>query len=226
MTVVQEPDIRKAVEAIRHGRGDELLTLLTPELVAARGKSLLRYACRIGQVECIRALMLELTRGKAREGRMLHALCTAGRARYFASVVSVFGREGLCSGAVPVVHRFARVGDTAAVQALVNEGVDTEIRDRDGMTPLMAAAYKGRLDCARRLVQMGANVNAQDKFGNTPLMAAVSANCPALVRFLLEHGANADMKDRGGRTAMDDAARAFRPRCRAILAQHQTLTDE
>lgn len=34
--------------------------------------------------------------------------------------------------------------------------------------------------------------------------------------------ANPGMKDRGGRTAMDDAARAFRPRCRAILIQHQT----
>lgn len=226
MTPELETAARNSLVAIRHGDAAGLLTLLTPELVVARGKSLLRYACRIGQVECIRVLMSELTRGKAMEGRMLHALCTAGRAKYFASVVSACGREGLCSGAVPVVHRFARVGDTAAVQALVNEGVDTEIRDREGMTPLMAAAYKGRLDCARRLVQMGANVNAQDKFGNTPLMAAVSANCPALVRFLLDHGAHADMKDRGGRTAMDDAARAFRPRCRAILAHHQTRPAE
>lgn len=39
-------------------------------------------------------------------------------------------------------------------------------------------------------------------------------------------GANPDMKDRGGRTAMDAAARAFRPRCRAILTQHQTSPAE
>lgn len=38
--------------------------------------------------------------------------------------------------------------------------------------------------------------------------------------------ATPDMKDRGGRTAMDDAARAFRPRCRAILTQHQTRPAE
>lgn len=38
--------------------------------------------------------------------------------------------------------------------------------------------------------------------------------------------ADPGMKDRGGRTAMDDAARAFRPRCRAILTQHQTCPAE
>ena len=59
-----------------------------------------------------------------------------------------------------------------------------------GVTPLMAAIQKGRVETARFLLDQGARPNARNKDGHTPLGMAVGLKDPAMVTLLLAHGAN------------------------------------
>ncbi len=58
---------------------------------------------------------------------------------------------------------------------------------RDRRTPLMKAAFLGRLDVAKFLVDKGTDVNAKDNDGNTPVMWATQTGHQDVVEFLKQH---------------------------------------
>ena len=47
------------------------------------------------------------------------------------------------------------------------------IKDKDGKTELLDAAWKGQIDMCRSLIEEGADVNSKDIDGWTPFMFAV-----------------------------------------------------
>jgi ankyrin repeat protein len=59
--------------------------------------------------------------------------------------------------------------DVEKVRVILAKGVDPDVRDSRGRTPLMIAAYFGYPDIARILLEKGADVNARDNKGRTPL---------------------------------------------------------
>jgi uncharacterized protein len=57
--------------------------------------------------------------------------------------------------------RAAATGDIAKVNEFLASGADVNERNSHGVTPLMAAAYKGNTELAQFLVEKGADVNAR-----------------------------------------------------------------
>ncbi len=80
-----------------------------------------------------------------------------------------------------------------------------QARPSGGLTPLLFAARKGCLDCARYLVAAGADVNLTDPDGVAPLLLATMNFNFDVAAFLVQHGADVDKWDLWGRTALYEA---------------------
>ena len=84
----------------------------------------------------------------------------------------------------------ARKGDTAAVKALLDKGVDVNAKTRYGATGLSYACDKGHIDVVKLLIERGADVNSKDTFyGEVPLGWALSKEHIEIIRLLLDKGA-------------------------------------
>ena len=60
------------------------------------------------------------------------------------------------------------------VELLVKAGASVDLKDEDGMTPLMTAVMCEHEAICRILVAHGADVHVEDADGETPLTAATS----------------------------------------------------
>jgi peptidoglycan/LPS O-acetylase OafA/YrhL len=78
-------------------------------------------------------------------------------------------------------------GDVAGLVAFVNAGVDVNITNRDGLTPLMIAAAFGHQDATEWLIANGADVNVIVD-GYTPLDLAVIYSHTEITELLRNHG--------------------------------------
>ena len=81
-------------------------------------------------------------------------------------------------------------GDKKAIQALLKDKVDVNVRDWDDLTALIPAASSGHLEICKLLVKEGIDINAKDKDGITALMEASIMGHNKVVEFLLEKGAD------------------------------------
>lgn len=93
------------------------------------------------------------------------------------------------------LHIVVRGHDTTWLSFLLSRGANTEIKDRNGMTPILVAAQTGDADSTRLLITAGANVNATDNSGETPLILAVRNRDLVTGRMLVTAGANPDTPD-------------------------------
>jgi ankyrin repeat protein len=84
------------------------------------------------------------------------------------------------------------------------KGIQIDIRNHAGETPLMMAALKAEVDAATALVAHGAAVQ---KDGWTPLHYAATGGSAAIVRLLLSKGAALDARSPNGSTPLMMAAR-------------------
>lgn len=66
-------------------------------------------------------------------------------------------------------------GNSCFLEELLKTGMDPDIGDSKGRTPLHIAASKGYEDCVLVLLKHASNINIQDMDGNTPLWLAVNA---------------------------------------------------
>jgi len=123
----------------------------------------------------------------------------------------------------------AERGDVGALDALLGDKGDADIRDSCDWTPLMKAAVNGHEDVAERLLAAGADVNAMDNGGYTSLMLAASNDHADVVELLLEHGAMIDAQERTqGFTALIWAAQRGHAETVDLLLRHgadRTLPD-
>ena len=97
--------------------------------------------------------------------------------------------------------------DRAKIRALLNQHVDVNAPQIDGMTALHWATYQDDLETTRLLVGAGANVKAANRYGVTPLSLACTNGNAAIVELLLESGADPNTTLPGGETALMTAAR-------------------
>jgi len=68
------------------------------------------------------------------------------------------------------------------VRKLLKEGVDPNVKDSNGRTPLHHAARGGYIDIISFLLEMKADPNVKDKHGKTPLHEAASGGHADVIR--------------------------------------------
>ncbi|UNK58979.1 ankyrin repeat domain-containing protein [Pseudoxanthomonas daejeonensis] len=79
------------------------------------------------------------------------------------------------AGGDPALSLAVRLGWLRLLDALLDAGVDREVRDSHGMTALHLAAALGRESALRRLVAQGASPDARAADGQTPLGVALAS---------------------------------------------------
>ena len=68
-------------------------------------------------------------------------------------------------------------------------GVNVDMADKNGVTPVIMAAWKGSVDALKNLIAAGANVNAASRFGRTALSYAKLKGRDEAVKVLDDAGA-------------------------------------
>jgi ankyrin repeat protein len=97
--------------------------------------------------------------------------------------------------------------DRARIRSLLQQRVDVNAPQVDGMTALHWATYRDDLETAQLLVRAGANVKAASRYGVTPLSLACTNGNDAMVELLLKAGADPNAALPGGETPLMTAAR-------------------
>lgn len=85
---------------------------------------------------------------------------------------------------------------------LVEQGLDINIPDYYGATPLYRQATMGR-ETVKLLLELGADIEKSNTYGNTPLHMAAEFFHPKTVALLIEKGANVNPKNDRGQTPLD-----------------------
>lgn len=103
------------------------------------------------------------------------------------------------------LHIATKRRDIGWMALLVQRGAQVNVRDREGVTPLVLASNLGFIEGVQFLVEKQARVDDANDAGETPLISAVHRRNLDLLRILLRAGANPDRKDNSGRSARDYA---------------------
>jgi pectate lyase len=81
----------------------------------------------------------------------------------------------------------AQNGEQEKVEALLDQGVDINLRDSEGNTSLYYAAREGHGEVAQLLIEKGADVTVKDAQGMTPLYFAVGNGMDAVAELIIAH---------------------------------------
>eukprot|EP01134_Creolimax_fragrantissima_P000357 CFRG0357T1 len=94
------------------------------------------------------------------------------------------------TGRKEVLFQTVVSGDSMCLLALYKAGIDVEMEDQCGETPLSMCVYYGHVECTKILLWAGANPNAVDREGNTLCAIAAGRAHFDVLRTLLDGGAN------------------------------------
>lgn len=101
-----------------------------------------------------------------------------------------------------LLHQMAERGDIEMVRLILTKGIDVNIRDMTGRTPLHHCASGGGKEGSNEmvsfLISQGAIVNAQDDEGRTALHWACLSGFYETVKLLISKGADVNMRDEDG----------------------------
>lgn len=102
------------------------------------------------------------------------------------------------------IQQAVKKGDAQDVITHLELGVEVDVKDRYGSTPLDSAVREGHKKVTEVLLERGARFDAKDRFGRTPLhWAAEKGHKEVAEALLAQGGADLDAKDNGGKTALD-----------------------
>ncbi|KAL6100669.1 bard1 [Pungitius sinensis] len=103
------------------------------------------------------------------------------------------------------LHLAAIKGDVEAVNTLLDQGADPNLKDNAGWTPLHEACNLGHLVVVEVLVSRGALLNTPGYENDSPLHDAVRNGHPAIVKLLLRLGASRHVLNQHGKRPADYA---------------------
>ena len=98
-------------------------------------------------------------------------------------------------------------GDAAVAKSLIESGADTDLIDREGLTPLMNAAAYGDSSMVSVLLEAGASAFDVSSFGWTALHLAAWPSDVGSLSLLLEEGLDPNVRDFESWTPLMWAAR-------------------
>ena len=93
---------------------------------------------------------------------------------------------------VELAMHFAREGMAEELAGFVEHGLPVDVRDPDGNTALMLAAYHGHAGTVRRLLDLGADPDLRNQRDQSPVAGAIFKGEDEVVRLLLAAGADLD----------------------------------
>jgi len=80
-------------------------------------------------------------------------------------------------------------------EILLRSGANPNKQNKEGYTPIMLAAQRGRNDVIKTFIRYGATPNVYDATGKTPLLHAIEAENIETVKLLLSVGGRHDLKN-------------------------------
>jgi len=83
------------------------------------------------------------------------------------------------------IFECAKAGDIDGLKNCLKSGININSRDRDLVTPMVWAAYHGRIDAVLYLISAKADINARGRDGITAPMRAVEINNTEMVKLLI-----------------------------------------
>ncbi|WP_321864367.1 ankyrin repeat domain-containing protein [Pseudomonas paraveronii] len=104
------------------------------------------------------------------------------------------------------VFDVARRGDAALMAALLAKGLPANLRNHNGDTLLMLAAYHGHTDAVKVLLEFKADPQIANDKHQLPMAGAAFKGHLPVVKALIEGGAPVDASSSDGRTALMMAA--------------------
>jgi ankyrin repeat protein len=131
------------------------------------------------------------------------------------------GTDGMLGAGTTPLLRAAKAGDHVVMKLLLEKGADARLANRNGVTPLMAAAGVGTSDAdttgryktqeeviesIKLCLDAGVDIDAVDSNGRSALFGAAQQGFDKVVAYLASRGAKVDITDRNGRTALDAAS--------------------
>ncbi len=139
-----------------------------------------------GHTECVRLLInapgIEVDKAGQNNTTALSIAEAAGHTEC-ARLIREAGGQGQSNASLSDA---ARDGDIEAVRRLLASGADVNMEDKNGFTPLHAAAFQGHTECVRLLLAApGIDVNQENENGWTPLVMAVHNGHTECLKLLL-----------------------------------------
>jgi ankyrin repeat protein len=122
------------------------------------------------------------------------------------TILGVFLFASCRKEALPGYDRIAQVlrdGDHYKLVELLQDGVDPNVADEEGMTPLHVAVANGDFRSCMLLLQYGANAAVEDASGLPAISFSAS---PEIIMLLLQHGASPQFPSRRGWMPIHTAA--------------------
>ena len=104
------------------------------------------------------------------------------------------------------IHEAAAIGDVIAVKKHLDKGVNLDVRDKLGRTPLKVAAISAKTEVVALLLKEGADVDARANCcGGMALHHVVFTGNKEIVDLLLKNKADVNAKDWAGNTPLQGA---------------------
>ena len=104
------------------------------------------------------------------------------------------------------IHDAAENGNIEAVNQHLAKGVDVNVKDKHGGTPLHRATLGGNKEIAELLIVNGVDVNTKSVSGKTALLVAAFNGRIEIIELLIAKGADVNAKSVSGGTALHNAA--------------------
>lgn len=161
------------------------------------GKTALMFVATVGNYEVMNLLLQEGADVNCRTPEGCSAIDDAVAAGHTNMVTILRDHQGAApEGVVADFFTAACMNDTNTLRRLLHYGMDVDVYNSEGWTPLALAAVRGYIDTVAFLVAHGADVNLR-VHGMNALMHALAHERTECVFYLMSAGASLDDEKRG-----------------------------
>ncbi len=102
--------------------------------------------------------------------------------------------SGGVNAQIKALNTAAETGDKVQFKKILKQkGLDLNLQDEEGMTPLMSAALGGQVDLLKQLLKKNVNLEVKNSAGDTALAVAATNDQIKAAKVLIEAGANVDI---------------------------------
>ena len=132
----------------------------------------------------------------------LRALADGGEAGMVAAEAKVAEADAM-EEHVSKMFSYVRNADFEGVDTMLDEGVDVEVKDVNGNTPLHVAAQQGLKKIAKLLLRRGAKINTVNLAGNSILHYCFTYSFEELGEYFISKGADDSLVNAAGLTCYE-----------------------